>query len=127
MHPTAETVRMTLEAKVNLKLALGVRLDPVVFYTFVRSAGYKNAYAGIKIPGQTIKGNYSLGVMDQLTPILNVTSWETFVSQAVLQKETALSLYGATTGYLGVLKNHFVLDKDVTMPGEYVTIVDFHG
>ncbi|QQK43688.1 cytochrome P450 [Penicillium digitatum] len=119
MHPTAETVRMTLEAKVNLKLALGVRLDPVVFYTFVRSAGYKNAYAGIKIPGQTIKGNYSLGVMDQLTPILNVTSWETFVSQAVLQKETALSLYGATTGYLGVLKNHFVLDKDVTMPGEF--------
>ncbi|KGO69854.1 Protein of unknown function DUF3712 [Penicillium italicum] len=116
MHPTADTVRMTLEAKVNLKLALGVRLDPVVFYTFVRSTGHKNAYAGIEIPGQTIKGNYSLGVTDQLTPILNMTSWETFVSQAVIQKETALSLYGATTGYLGVLKNHIILDKDVMMP-----------
>jgi hypothetical protein len=33
----------------------------VVFYTFVRSAGHENAYAGIEIPGQTIKGNYSLG------------------------------------------------------------------
>ncbi|KAK4866769.1 hypothetical protein LT330_007932 [Penicillium expansum] len=116
MHPTADTVRMTLEAKVNLKLALGVRLDPVVFYTFVRSTGHENAYAGIEIPGQTIKGNYSLGVTDQLTPILNMTSWETFVSQAVFQKETALSLYGATTGYLGVLKNHIILDKDVAMP-----------
>ncbi|KAJ5424496.1 Protein of unknown function DUF3712 [Penicillium cf. griseofulvum] len=116
MHPTPDTVRMTLEAKVNLKLALGVRLDPVVFYTFVRSSGHENAYAGIKIPGQTIKGNYSLGVTDQLTPILNRTSWETFVRQAVFQKETALSLYGVTTGYLGVLKNHIVLDKDVVMP-----------
>ncbi|KAJ5927654.1 hypothetical protein N7516_009427 [Penicillium verrucosum] len=116
MHPTADTVRMTLEAKVNLKLAMGVRLDPVVFYAFVRSAGHKNAYAGIEIPGQTIKGNYSLGVTDQLTPILNMTSWETFVTQAVSQKETALSLYGATTGYLGVLKNHIVLDKDVPIP-----------
>ncbi|KXG51781.1 Protein of unknown function DUF3712 [Penicillium griseofulvum] len=116
MHPTPDTVRMTLEAKVNLKLALGVRLDPVVFYTFVRSSGHENAYAGIKIPGQTIKGNYSLGVTDQLTPIMNLTSWETFVRQAVFQKETALSLYGVTTGYLGVLKNHIVLDKDVVMP-----------
>ncbi|KAJ5606734.1 hypothetical protein N7537_003353 [Penicillium hordei] len=116
MHPTADTVRMTLEAKVNLKLAMGVRLDPVVFYAFVRSASHKHAYAGIEIPGQTIKGNYSLGVTDQLTPILNMTSWETFVSQAVFRKETALSLYGVTTGYLGVLKNHIVLDKDVSIP-----------
>ena len=123
MHPTTDTVRMTLEAKVNLKLALGVRLDPVVFYTFVRSAGHENAYAGIEIPGQTIKGNYSLGVTDQLTPILNMTSWETFVGQTVFQKETALSLYGVTTGYLGVLKNHIVLDKDVVIPSEYFTIV----
>lgn len=126
MHPTADTVRMTLEAKVNLKLAMGVRLDPVVFYAFVRSAGHKNAYAGIEIPGQTIKGNYSLGVTDQLTPILNMTSWETFVTQAVSQKETALSLYGATTGYLGVLKNHIVLDKDVPIPSEYLTTAVFH-
>lgn len=123
MHPTTDTVRMTLEAKVNLKLALGIRLDPVVFYTFVRSAGHENAYAGIEIPGQTIKGNYSLGVTDQLTPILNMTSWETFVGQTVFQKETALSLYGVTTGYLGVLKNHIVLDKDVVIPSEYFTIV----
>lgn len=127
MHPTADTVRMTLEAKVNLKLALGVRLDPVVFYAFVRSAGHENAYAGIEIPGQTIKGNYSLKVTDQLTPILNMTSWETFVSQAVSQKETALSLHGVTVGYLGVLKNHIILDKDVVMPSESLARVVFHG
>lgn len=122
MHPTPDTVRMTLEAKVNLKLALGVRLDPVVFYTFVRSYGHENAWAGIEIPGQTIKGNYSLGVTDQLTPILNLTTWESFVHQAVFQKETALSLYGVTNGYLGVLKNHITLDKDVVIPSESLII-----
>ena len=117
MHPTTDTVRMTLEAKVNLKIAMGVRLDPVVFYVFVRSAGHKNAYAGIEIPGQTIKGNYSLGVTDQSTPIL---------SQAVFQKKTTLSLYGVTTGYLGALKNHIVLDKDVAIPSEYFTRLVLH-
>ncbi|KZN89015.1 hypothetical protein EN45_076080 [Penicillium chrysogenum] len=52
-----------------------------------------------------------------------MTSWETFVGQTVFQKETALSLYGVTTGYLGVLKNHIVLDKDVVIP----TLNKFEG
>jgi hypothetical protein len=121
MNPTPDTVRMTLETKVNLKLALGVRLDPVVFYTFVRKYGHENAYAGIEIPGQTVKGNYSLGVDDQFTPLLNLTTWEAFVHQVVYQKETALSLYGKTTGYLGVLKNHIVLDRDIVIPSMSIT------
>lgn len=110
---------MTLAAKVNLKLALGVRLDPVIFYTFVRSYGHENAWAAIDIPGQTIKGNYTLGVDNQHTPLLNLTTWETFVHQTVFQKETALSLYGVTNGYLGVLKSHIVLNKDVVIPSGF--------
>ncbi|KAJ5557969.1 hypothetical protein N7535_009462 [Penicillium sp. DV-2018c] len=115
MNPTPDSVRMTLETKVNLKLALGVRLDPVVFYTFVRKFGHESAYAGIDIPGQTLKGNYTLGVQDQFTPLLNLTTWEEFVHQAVYQKKTSLSMYGKTTGYLGVLKNHITLDRDVVI------------
>ncbi|CAG8243128.1 unnamed protein product [Penicillium salamii] len=116
LNPTPTTVEMTLAAKVNLKLALGVRLDPVIFYAFVRSYGHENSYLQIDIPGQTIKGNYTLGVANQHTPLLNLTTWETFVHQTVFQKETALSLYGVTNGYLGVLKSHIVLNKDVMIP-----------
>ncbi|KAJ5782020.1 hypothetical protein N7457_003794 [Penicillium paradoxum] len=113
MNPTPDTVRMSLETKVNLKLALGVRLDPVTFDVFVRSSGHEHPWAGVKIPGQTIKGNYSLIVNDQLTPLLNQTTWETFIREAVFQKETYLSLYADATGYLGALKNHLTLDKDI--------------
>ncbi|CAG8251637.1 unnamed protein product [Penicillium salamii] len=123
LNPTPTTVEMTLAAKVNLKLALGVRLDPVIFYTFVRSYGHENSYLQIDIPGQTIKGNYTLGVANQHTPLLNLTTWETFVHQTVFQKETALSLYGVTNGYLGVLKSHIVLNKDVMIP----TLNKFEG
>ncbi|KAJ5342907.1 hypothetical protein N7541_012031 [Penicillium brevicompactum] len=119
MSPTPTTVEMTLAAKVNLKLALGVRLDPVIFYTFVRSYGHEDAWGAINIPGQTIKGNYTLGVDNQHTPLLNLTTWEAFVNQTVFQKETALSLYGVTDGYLGVLKSHIVLNKDVVIPSGF--------
>lgn len=118
LNPTPTTVEMTLAAKVDLKLALGVRLDPVIFYAFARSYGHENSYLQIDIPGQTIKGNYTLGVANQHTPLLNLTTWETFVHQTVFQKETALSLYGVTNGYLGVLKSHIVLNKDVMIPSE---------
>ncbi|CAG8185366.1 unnamed protein product [Penicillium olsonii] len=123
MNPTPTTVVMTLAAKVNLKLALAVRLNPVIFYTFVRSYGHEDAYMQIDIPGQTIKGNYTLGVTNQHTPLQNLTTWEAFVNQTVFQKETALSLYGSTDAYLGVLKSHVVLDKDVMIP----TLNKFEG
>ncbi|KAJ5120997.1 uncharacterized protein N7515_008958 [Penicillium bovifimosum] len=123
MNPTPESVRMTLETKINLKLALPVRLDPVVFYTFVRKFGHETPYAAIDIPGQTVKGNYSLGVYDQFTPLLNLTTWEEFVHQAVYQEKTSLSLYGKTTGYLGVLKNKITLDRNIVIP----TLNKFEG
>ncbi|KAJ5876370.1 uncharacterized protein N7529_001954 [Penicillium soppii] len=123
MNPTPTTVEMTLAAKVDLKLALGVRLDPVVFYTFVRSYGHESPWGGIDIPGQTIKGNYTLAVNNQHTPLLNLTTWTAFVNQTVFQKETALSLYGVTDAYLGVLKSHVTLNKDVIIP----TLNKFEG
>ncbi|KAJ6071083.1 hypothetical protein N7499_009097 [Penicillium canescens] len=116
MQPTPDTVQMTLAAKVDLKIALGVRIEPVKFYTFVRKYGHENAWGAIDIPGQTIKGNYTLGVNKQHTPILNSTTWQAFVHDTVFKKETTLSLYGVTYGYLGVLKNHITMDKDVVIP-----------
>jgi hypothetical protein len=120
MNPTPTTIELTLAAKVDLKLALDVRLDPVVFYTFVRSYGHENSWGGIDIPGQTIRGNYTLAVNDQHTPLLNLTTWGAFVNQTVFQKETALSLYGVTNAYLGMLKSHVTLNKDVMIPGKFL-------
>lgn len=120
LQPNPDSVMLTLQSKVDLKLALAARIDPLGFYLFSRKDGFGSdyPYADLPIPGQTIKGNYTLGVKDSFTPILNQTSWKEFIREIVYQKETTLSLKGVTNAYLGVLKSHVTLNKDVTMPGK---------
>ncbi|KAJ5682073.1 uncharacterized protein N7477_002013 [Penicillium maclennaniae] len=118
LQPNPDSVVLTLQSKVDLKLALAARIDPLEFHLFIRKDGFgpDYPYANLPIPGQTIKGNYTLGVTDSFTPILNQTSWREFVREIVFQKETTLSLKGVTNAYLGVLKSHVTLNKDVTIP-----------
>lgn len=106
---------MSLQSKVNLKLALPARIEPLVFHLFNRRPGFgpDYPYANLPIPGQTIKGNYSLGVTDVFVPILNMTSWDEFVREIVFQEETTMSLLGQTNAYLGILKSHVIMNKDV--------------
>jgi hypothetical protein len=127
LQPNPDSVMLTLESKVDLKLALAARIDPLQFHLFSRKDGFgaDYPYADLPIPGQTIKGNYTLGVKDSFTPLLNQTSWKEFVREIVYQKETTLSLKGVTNAYLGVLKSHVTLNKDVTMPGKYARFVYF--
>lgn len=118
-QPRPESVLLTLQAKIDLKIILPVRIEPVILSLFERNYGVNDAYGTASIPGQTIKGNYTLGVSDQFTPILNMTAWETFVRQVVFQEETTLSLKGVTNGYLGVLKCHVTMNKDVVTPSKF--------
>jgi hypothetical protein len=118
MQPKPDSVIMTMQANVDLKLALPVRIEPVTLNLFEREYGHDNPYVSVDIPGQTIKGNYTLGVSDQFTRIQNLTVWEKFVKQAVFQEKTSLAMYGKMTAYLGVLKSHVTMDKDVVAPSK---------
>ncbi|KAJ5145355.1 hypothetical protein N7448_002747 [Penicillium atrosanguineum] len=117
MQPNPDSVMLTLQSKVDLKLALPARIEPLDFHLFIRQDGFgpNYPYADLPIPGQTIRGNYTLGVKDNFTPLLNQTTWKEFVREIVFQKETTLSLKGVTNAYLGVLKSHVTLNKDVTV------------
>lgn len=125
LQPNPDSVVLTLLSKVDLKLALPARIEPLEFHLFIREDefGPDYPYADLPIAGQTIKGNYTLGVTDNFTPILNQTSWREFVREIVFQKETTLSLKGVTNAYLGVLKSHVTLNKDVTVRGKCARVV----
>ncbi|KAJ5109721.1 hypothetical protein N7532_002366 [Penicillium argentinense] len=114
--PQPNSTLLTLQTKVDLKLALPARIEPVTFHLFQRDYGVDDAYADIDIPGQVIKGNHSLGIDNVRTPILNQTAWKEFVRQVVFQEETSLAMQGVTNAYLGVLKSHVHLNKDVVTP-----------
>lgn len=115
--PQPNSTVLTLETKVDLKIALAARIEPVTFHLFQRDYGVDEAYADLDIPGQTIKGNHSLGISDVYTPILNQKAWREFVRQVVFQETVTLALDGWTNAYLGVLKSHVHLDKSVVTPG----------
>lgn len=108
---------LTLETKVDLKIALAARIEPLTLSLFQRDYGVDEAYADIDIAGQTIKGNHSLGIDNVHTPILNQKSWKEFVRQVVFQESVSLALDGWTHAYLGVLKSHVHMDKNVVTPG----------
>lgn len=114
---------MTLVTKVDLKLAIPARIENLTLALFDRTYGVKDAYATITIPGQTIKGNHSMGVTNQHTPLQNMTSWEGFVHEVVFQEKASLAVAGQTNAYLGVLKSHVHLNKDIVTPGK--SIVEF--
>ncbi|KAJ5920988.1 hypothetical protein N7466_009314 [Penicillium verhagenii] len=122
-QPKPDSVMLTLETKVDLKLAIPARIENLTLSLFERAYGVDDAYATVTIPGQTIKGNHSMGVSDQFTILQNMTAWEDFVHQVVFQEETSLALSGQTNAYLGVLKSHVHLNKNIVTP----TLNQFSG
>ncbi|KAJ5160595.1 uncharacterized protein N7482_007599 [Penicillium canariense] len=123
MQPKPDSVMMTLQARLDLKLAIPVRIEPVTLNLFERDYGSDNPYAAVDIPGQTIHGNYTLGVSDQFTPIQDLTVWKDFIHQVVFQEETSLALHGKMVAYLGVLKSHVTMNKNIITP----TLNQFSG
>ncbi|KAJ5087384.1 hypothetical protein N7456_011000 [Penicillium angulare] len=114
--PKPDSVILTLQTNVDLKLAIPARIEKLPLKLFERAFGVSEYYAEITIPGQTIKGNHSMGVTDQFTPLGNMTAWNEFVRQVVFQEETSLALSGSTNAYLGVLKSHVHLNKNIKSP-----------
>ncbi|KAJ5657896.1 uncharacterized protein N7484_001545 [Penicillium longicatenatum] len=122
-QPKPDSVILTLQTKVDLKLAIPARIEDLPLSLFQRAYGVKDAYASVTLPGQTIKGNHTMGVTDQHTPLQNMTAWEEFVHQVVFQEKTSLAVAGETNAYLGVLKSHVHLNKDIVTP----TLNKFNG
>lgn len=118
MQPRAESIQLTLLSALDLKLALPVRIEPIVLDLFVRDTGPNEPWANVTIAGKTIKGNTTLGVTDVHTPLINTTTWTSYVHNVVFDKYSTLSLKGSTNSYLGVLKSHVVMDKDVVSPSK---------
>ncbi|KAJ5793443.1 hypothetical protein N7457_000042 [Penicillium paradoxum] len=116
LNPRPDKIALTLVSKLDLKIALPVRIDPITLDLYVPDAGVSNAWGQAHIDGKVIKGNSSLGVTDVETPLLNATSWQAYVNNVVFEKETALAVKGTTNSYLGKLKSKVTMDKDIVSP-----------
>ncbi|KAJ5965789.1 hypothetical protein N7481_012503 [Penicillium waksmanii] len=116
LNPQPDSIQLTLQSALNLKIALPVRIDPITLDLFVRDDGADKPWANVTIPSMTVKGNTTLGVEDVYRPLINQDTWVDYVHSVVFNKESTLSLKGTTNSYLGVLKSKVTMDKDVTSP-----------
>ncbi|KAJ5638863.1 hypothetical protein N7528_001253 [Penicillium herquei] len=119
-HPNPDSILLTLQTKVDLHLLIPVRIDELPLSLFEREYGVDDAYVQFTIPGQKIKGNHTLGISDTFTTLENMTAWELFVHQVVFEEETTLAVAGSTNAYIGVLKSHVHLNKNIKTPGGFI-------
>lgn len=120
LNPQPDSVQLTLKSALDLKIALPVRIEPINLNLFVRDRGADKPWTNITLDGMTIKGNTTLGVNDQHRPLIDQDTWVDYVHDVVFKKYSTLSLKGSTNSYLGVLKSHVTMDKDVTSPSKSI-------
>ncbi|CEN61925.1 hypothetical protein ASPCAL08570 [Aspergillus calidoustus] len=103
---------LTLEAALDLPIELPVRIEPLVLEVYDKWTDGNNTIFSSRIDGATVDGNTTLGVQNRFTP-LNVPLWTDYVHRVVTEPNAPLPVRGSTNAYLGILKSHVKVDKDI--------------
>lgn len=112
MQPRPDSIMLSLKTALKLPIGVPVRIDPMAVSLFNRKEEGNGTWAIVYLDGTTISGNTTLGTDNQFTP-LGVVQWKKYVQSVVFEKNAPLSVYGKTQAFLGQLKNHVTMDKDI--------------
>ncbi|KAL2787041.1 hypothetical protein BJX66DRAFT_346442 [Aspergillus keveii] len=112
IQPRPDSVMLTLEAALDLPIELPVRIEPLVLEVYDKWSDGNNTIFSSRIDGTTIDGNTTLGVKNKFTP-LNVPLWTDYVYRVLTEPNAPLPVRGSTNAYLGILKSHVKVDKDI--------------
>ncbi|KAL4810914.1 hypothetical protein BDV18DRAFT_3421 [Aspergillus unguis] len=112
MNPHPDWMILSLEAALDLPIAFPVRIDPLLLSIYDHKAKGNDTIFKANIDGTMIHGNTTLGFKDRYTPV-DVDLWTNYVHQVVFEKNAPLPVKGETNAYLGILKSHVKVDKDI--------------
>ncbi|KAL4929873.1 DUF3712 domain-containing protein [Aspergillus undulatus] len=112
LEPRPDSMLLTLEAALDLPIALPVRIEPLVLSIYDHYAEGNDTIFKSTIDGAIIDGNTTLGVQGVHTSV-NVPLWTHYVHQVVFEPHAPLPVKGETNAFLGVLKSHVKVDKDI--------------
>ena len=124
MSPTPNTITTSLTASLKVPLGLTVKLDPTKLQLYNPKTKPFKPYITVTLPAQSLKGNTTIELKDQVVEIEEMAEFEEFLREAVYAKDFVLSARGKTTARLGALKVSVTLDKGVEMKGQSL-IADF--
>ncbi|KAL4922905.1 hypothetical protein BDW62DRAFT_4605 [Aspergillus aurantiobrunneus] len=112
MEPRPDSILLTLQAALDLPLTLPVRIESLTLAVYKHDVQGNDTIFQSTIDGTIIDGNTTLGVQETYTPV-NVPLWTQYVHQVVFEPHAPLPVKGETNAYLGVLKSHVKVDKDI--------------
>ncbi|RAL01834.1 DUF3712 domain-containing protein [Aspergillus ibericus CBS 121593] len=112
LQPRPDSIMLSIKSALDLPINLPVRIDPITLSLFNRDLPENNTWAKLYMDGAKIKGNSTLQVDNQYTP-LNVYQWTQYVRGTVFEAHAPLSVKGSTTAYIGKLKSRVTLNKDI--------------
>lgn len=112
MQPRPDSIMLSLQSALKLPIGVPVRIEPITLELFNRRNPGNNTWAKAYLPSAIIHGNTTMGVTNQLTP-LNTAQWADYVNSVVFMEHAPLSVRGGTDSFLGKLKSHVVMDKDI--------------
>ncbi|UDD60979.1 hypothetical protein AFCA_008364 [Aspergillus flavus] len=112
MQPRPESVLLSIQTALRLGVNVPVRLDPNVLHLFNNDQPGNSTYLKVYNDAIVIHGNASIGVQNQPSPI-NPDPWKHYIRSVVFEPHAPLSAFGTTNIYLGKLKSHISLKKDL--------------
>ncbi|KAL4997904.1 hypothetical protein BDV10DRAFT_79506 [Aspergillus recurvatus] len=112
LEPRPDSILLTLEAALDLPIALPVRIEPFDMHVYDQDIEGNNTIFMTRLDGTIIHGNTTLGVKNVHTPV-NRSLWTDYVHKVVFEPHAPLPVKGETNAYLGKLKNHVKLDKNI--------------
>ncbi|GAB1210289.1 hypothetical protein APSETT445_009080 [Aspergillus pseudonomiae] len=112
MQPRPESVLLSIQTALKLPVNVPVRLDPNVLHLFNNDEPGNSTYLKVYNDAIQIQGTASIGVQNQPSPV-NPEPWKHYVRSVVFEPHAPLSAFGNTNIYLGRLKSHISLKKDL--------------
>ncbi|GKZ91678.1 hypothetical protein AnigIFM63604_009571 [Aspergillus niger] len=112
LQPRPNSIMLSINSALNLPISFPVRMDNLTLSLFNRFLPENNTWAKLYMDGATISGNTTLTVDDQFTP-LDVYQWTQYVRSVVFEAHAPLSVKAPVTAYIGKLKSHITLNKDI--------------
>lgn len=118
MEPRADSVVITMHGKLDLGVAIPVKVSPMKLNLFVQGVENNAPYVTLDLPEATITGNKSVGVVNQYRRLENMDAWLAYVHDVVYLKEGILSVEGTSVSHIGALSSHVKLVKHLHEPSE---------
>ncbi|KAI2898861.1 hypothetical protein CBS76997_818 [Aspergillus niger] len=112
LQPRPNSIMLSINSALKLPISFPVRMDNLTLSLFNRFLPENNTWAKLYMDGATISGNTTLSVDDQFTP-LDVYQWRQYVRSVVFEAHAPLSVKAPVTAYIGKLKSHITLNKDI--------------